>query len=129
MWFGGRDWAYRQHESVVIDEAGGKVGGLRVEDTPEGLAKLVAFLRDLAPLEQIACIIETKPGLLITALLEAGLPSIRPTRKPSIGNVPPRGPRPIRVMPPSWPSMAAPGGDARGAWTPPPPAGRNIKPL
>ncbi len=73
MWFAGIDWADRHHDIVVIDEAGSKVGSLRVEHTPEGLAKLVGFLRDLAPLEQIACIIETKHGLLITALLEAGL--------------------------------------------------------
>ncbi|WP_201377425.1 transposase [Ktedonobacter sp. SOSP1-85] len=32
------------------------------------------FLREIAPLDQIACIIETKHGLLITALLEAGVP-------------------------------------------------------
>jgi transposase len=73
MWFAGIDWADRHHDLVVIDEAGSKVGALRVEHTPEGLAKLVAFLRELAPLEQIACIIETKHGLLITTLLEAGL--------------------------------------------------------
>jgi hypothetical protein len=30
-------------------------------------------LREIAPLDQIACILETKHGLLITALLEAGL--------------------------------------------------------
>src|SRR5512135_1000522 len=45
----------------------------RVEHTPEGLKKLVSFLREIAPLDQIACILETKHGLLITALLEAGL--------------------------------------------------------
>jgi transposase len=44
-----------------------------VEHTPEGLAKLVSFLQGIAPLDQIACILETKHGLLITALLEAGL--------------------------------------------------------
>ncbi len=128
MWFAGIDWADRHHDSVVIDEAGCKVGALRVEHTPEGLAKLVAFLRDLAPLEQIACIIETKPGLLITALLEAGLPSIRSTRKPSIGNVPPREPRPIRLMPTCWPSMAARSGQTCGDWTPTVPRWPNLKP-
>src|SRR5439155_22900715 len=38
----------------------------------EGLAKLVSFLQGIAPLDQIACILETTHGLLITALLEAG---------------------------------------------------------
>jgi len=73
MWFAGIDWADRHHDVVVIDEAGRKVAQLRVEHTPEGLTKLVTFLRDIAPLEQFACIIEIKHGLLITALLEAGV--------------------------------------------------------
>jgi Transposase len=58
---------------VVLDEAGRKVAQLRVEHSPDGLKKLVNFLRELAPLDQIACILETKHGLLITALVEAGL--------------------------------------------------------
>ncbi len=74
MWFAGIDWADRHHDIVVIDEAGRKVAQLRIAHTPEGLQKLVAFLRGIAPLDQMACIIETKHGLLITALLEAGLP-------------------------------------------------------
>lgn len=73
MWFAGIDWADRHHDTVVIDEAGRKVAQLRVEHSPQGLKKLVSFLREIAPLEHIACILETKHGLLITALLEAGL--------------------------------------------------------
>jgi transposase len=73
MWFAGIDWADRHHDTVVIDEAGRKVAQLRVEHNPEGLKKLVSFLREMAPLDQIACILETNHGLLITALLEAGL--------------------------------------------------------
>lgn len=72
MWFAGIDWADRHHDLVVIDDAGRKVAQLRVEHTPEGLARLVSALRDIAPLDQIACILETTHGLLITALLEAG---------------------------------------------------------
>ena len=33
---------------------------------------MVSFLREITPLEQIACILETTHGLLITVLLEAG---------------------------------------------------------
>lgn len=73
MWFAGIDWADRHHDVVVIDEAGRKVAQLRVEHSPEGLTKLVTFLRGIAPLDQIACILETTHGLLITALLEAGV--------------------------------------------------------
>src|SRR5579859_8052730 len=72
MWFAGIDWADRHHDLVVIDDAGRKVAQLHVEHSPEGLAKLVSFLREIAPLDQIACILETTHGLLITALLEAG---------------------------------------------------------
>ncbi len=73
MWFAGIDWADRHHDTFVIDEAGRKVAQLRVDHTPAGLKKLVGFLREIAPLDQIACILETNHGLLITALLEAGL--------------------------------------------------------
>ena len=73
MWFAGIDWADRHHDIVVIDEVGHKVAQLRVEHSSDGMKKLVSFLRAIAPLEQIACILETKHGLLITALLEAGL--------------------------------------------------------
>lgn len=72
MWFAGIDWADRHHDLVVIDEAGRKVAQLHVEHNPEGLARLVSCLRGIAPLDQIACILETTHGLLITALLEAG---------------------------------------------------------
>ncbi len=40
--------------------------------TAEGLAELITFLREIAPLDQIACIVETTEGLLISTLLEAG---------------------------------------------------------
>ncbi|HEX4715459.1 MAG TPA: IS110 family transposase [Ktedonobacteraceae bacterium] len=74
MWFAGIDWADRHHDVVVIDEAGKKVAQLRVEHSSQGLTKLVNFLRGIGPLDQLAWIIETKHGLLITALLEAGIP-------------------------------------------------------
>jgi transposase len=73
MWYAGVDWADTKHDVVVIDEAGRKVASLRVEHTAAGLKKLIRFLRDIAPLDQMACILETKHGLLITALVEAGI--------------------------------------------------------
>lgn len=73
MWYAGLDWADRHHDLVIIDETGRKVGQLRVEHTPEGLTQLVTFLRGIAPLDQIACIVETIHGLLISTLLEAGV--------------------------------------------------------
>ncbi|GCE03158.1 IS110 family transposase [Dictyobacter aurantiacus] len=75
MWYAGIDWANAHHDVLVIDDAGRQVGSLRVNHTPEGLHHLNAFLEDITgpdDRDQMACIIETSRGLLITALLEAG---------------------------------------------------------
>jgi transposase len=75
MWYAGIDWADQHHDVVVIDEAGRQVGSLRVGHTKEGLTELTQFLLKIAQTpEQMACIIETTQGLLIAALLDAGLP-------------------------------------------------------
>jgi transposase len=77
MWYAGIDWADDHHDVVVIDEQGQRVAACRVLHTPEGLAQLVTFLQRTvvsAPTPQeLACLIETTHGLLITALLDAGL--------------------------------------------------------
>lgn len=72
MWYAGLDWADSHHDVVVIDDAGRQVASRRVAHSAEGLTELIAFLRATAPLDQIACIIETSHGLLISTLLEAG---------------------------------------------------------
>ena len=77
MWYAGIDWADEHHDAVVLDEQGQRVASCRVTHTPEGLAQLVTFLQGTvgsAPTSQeLACLIETTRGLLITALLDAGL--------------------------------------------------------
>jgi len=77
MWYAGIDWADEHHDAVVLDEQGQRVGSCRVTHTPEGLAQLVTFLQRTvasAPTPQeLACLIETTHGLLITALLDARL--------------------------------------------------------
>lgn len=94
MWYAGIDWADRHHDAVVIDDAGRRVAALRVEHSAAGLAKLTDFLRGLGDVvdhpEHLACIVETSRGLLIAALLEAGLPvypvnpkTVDQRRKPS----------------------------------------------
>ncbi|GHP00652.1 hypothetical protein KSF_106990 [Reticulibacter mediterranei] len=75
MFYAGIDWADQKHDALVLDEVGHKLGSLRVTHTPEGLAKLDAWLRGLVGeqnQEQVACIIETTHGLLIAFLLEHG---------------------------------------------------------
>jgi transposase len=80
VWYVGIDWADDHHDAAVVDETGHHVAKLRVAHSAEGLGQLTAFLLDLvarpgAPdLEQLACVVETNHGLLITALLESGFP-------------------------------------------------------
>lgn len=77
MFYAGIDWADQKHDGLVLDEAGRKLGSLRVAHTPEGLAKLDAWLAQIIgeqSREQMACIIETTHGLLIAFLLEHGWP-------------------------------------------------------
>jgi transposase len=75
MYYAGIDWADNHHDIVVIDEANQKQVSLRVAHSVSGMAVLDKFLKSLVTdSEQMACIIETNQGLLITALLEAGWP-------------------------------------------------------
>jgi transposase len=77
MFFAGSDWSDAKHDVVVIDETGQKLGSMRVEHTPEGLARLNTFLEQISgphQRENLACILETTHGLLIAFLLEAGWP-------------------------------------------------------
>ena len=75
MWYVGLDWADTHHDLEVLDEAGKRVGARRFAHSHAGLRELQAFLLDITPqVEQLACIVETNRGLLITFLLEAGIP-------------------------------------------------------
>jgi transposase len=75
MWYAGIDWADDHHDAVVLDESGRQITTLHVAHTPGGLAQLITALEQIcgsAAKEQLACIVETNRGLLISALLEAG---------------------------------------------------------
>jgi len=75
MWYVGLDWADEHHDLVILDEAGRQVGSRRVAHSRQGLQELKDVLLSVTPEpEQLACIVETTHGLLITFLLEAGLP-------------------------------------------------------
>ncbi len=74
MFYAGIDWADDHHDVVIIDQTGQRKGSLRVEHSVSGLAQLIAFLKASTPDgEQLACIVETNRGLLITALLEGSV--------------------------------------------------------
>lgn len=73
MKFCGIDWANDHHDALSIDEHGRQLGSIRVTHTPEGLSRLNTYLEGIAgesDHEQVACIIETTHGLVITYLLE-----------------------------------------------------------
>ncbi|HET8852342.1 MAG TPA: IS110 family transposase [Ktedonobacteraceae bacterium] len=75
MWYVGLDWADTHHDVDVLDEAGKRVGARRFPHTHEGLNELKQFVLSIATQpENLACIVETNHGLLITFLLEAGIP-------------------------------------------------------
>ena len=75
MWYVGLDWADTHHDVAVLDEAGKRVGARRFAHSQEGLNELKQFLLSIATVpEKLACIVETNHGLLITTLLEAGIP-------------------------------------------------------
>ena len=75
MWFVGIDWADTHHDVVVLDDVGHQMRSFRVTHTPEGLHALTSQLEAVSGPRgkaEMACIVETNHGLLITALLEAG---------------------------------------------------------
>src|SRR5260370_11944043 len=75
MWYVGLDWADTHHDVEVQDEAGKRIGARRFAHSHAGLHELQAFLLGIATSpEDLACIVETSHGLLITFLLEAGIP-------------------------------------------------------
>jgi transposase len=75
MWYVGLDWADTHHDVAVLDESGTRVGMRRFAHSPQGLNDLKQFLLSIAASpDQLACIVETNHGLLITFLLEAGIP-------------------------------------------------------
>jgi transposase len=77
MWYAGIDWADQHHDIVVLNEQAKMVKSIRVQHNAQGLEQLDAFLQQIsgpANKEQIACIIETNQGLLISMLLEKGWP-------------------------------------------------------
>ncbi len=77
MWFIGLDWADEHHDICVITDTGKQIGSLRIAHSPQGFENLKEFLYSITgPVdkEEVACIVETNHGLLISWLLEAGYP-------------------------------------------------------
>ena len=69
------DWADTHHDVEVSYLAGKRVGVRRFAHSHTGLHELQAFLLGIAASpEELVCIVETTHGLLISFLLEAGIP-------------------------------------------------------
>lgn len=94
MWYAGLDWADAHHDVVIIDEQGKQLSHKRVTHSAEGITELITYIKGVGDVaeypDHLACVIETSKGLLITALLEAGLPvypvnpkTLEKWRKPS----------------------------------------------
>src|SRR5262249_15682071 len=69
------DWADTHHDVEVLDEAGKRVGVRRFAHSHQGLQELKQVLLSfVSDPEQLACMVETNHVLLISFLLEAGIP-------------------------------------------------------
>jgi len=75
MYFVGIDWADLHHDVAVLDEKGQELKFFTVPHNREGLEQLKRTLLSINPdPESFACLVETKNGLLVQFLLEAGFP-------------------------------------------------------
>ncbi|HSV55912.1 MAG TPA: IS110 family transposase [Magnetospirillaceae bacterium] len=73
MLIAGIDWADDHHDICVLQLGGGEPVSFRVAHSAQGLGELRRKLLAMASrAELVACIVETRHGLLVTALLEAG---------------------------------------------------------
>lgn len=73
MLVAGIDWAHDHHDVCVLQPKGCEPVSFRVAHSAAGLAELRQRLRALGGRpELVACIVETRHGLLVTTLLEAG---------------------------------------------------------
>lgn len=71
----GIDWAEHHHDIAIVDESGGLVSKIRIEDTAAGFTRLM----DLLAVHSVGCempipvAIETSKGLLVANLRSAGV--------------------------------------------------------
>lgn len=72
MFFAGIDWADDHHDVVVLGPQGELVNQFRVQHSASGLRRLVGELKRVADPAEVACIIETRHGILVNHLLESG---------------------------------------------------------
>jgi transposase len=72
VFFAGIDWADDHHDVVVLGPGGKLVSQFRVQHSVLGLRRLAEQLKQVAGPAEVACIIETRHGILVNHLLESG---------------------------------------------------------
>jgi len=70
--FAGIDWADDHHDVVVLSPQGTLVKKFRVRHTGAGLVQLCTELGSITEPADVACIVETRHGILVNHLLESG---------------------------------------------------------
>ncbi|MGI5214930.1 IS110 family transposase [Plantactinospora sp. CA-290183] len=76
-YFAGLDWGESRHDVAVIDNDGTVVAQVRIADTADGLAELLAALRQVQRGHRdIPIGIETGRGLMVAGLRQAGQPVV-----------------------------------------------------
>ncbi len=71
MHLAGIDWADDHHDVVIVSSSGERVHPFRIPHSGPGLKQLSEILCSLAPASELACILETRHGLLVHHLLES----------------------------------------------------------
>lgn len=71
--FVGIDWATREHQVCLVSHDGKELEQRVFAHSAEGLASLVSWLRTVEDISNIKVAIETTNGLVVDALLEAGV--------------------------------------------------------
>lgn len=75
MYFVGIDWSDLHHDIAVLDEKGKELKFFTIPHSRQGMELLKDRLLSIDPTpENFACLLETKNGLLVQFLLEAGFP-------------------------------------------------------
>lgn len=70
--FVGHDWAESHHDVVVLDEGGGRLGGGRLPEGVEGVARFHALVADhVAEPAEVVVATETDRGLFAGSLVAA----------------------------------------------------------
>jgi hypothetical protein len=120
--FVGVDWAEAHHDVYVEDEDGRRLGGGRLPEGVEGIARFHELVGDhVEEPGEVVIGIETDRGLFVTALVAAGYEvfAVNPMSTSRYRDRhSTRGRSPIPETPKCWPTWSAPTATTTGPWPP-----------